>query len=122
MCNEQADSEVIDCPGAIGVPLVPHDMHPTKPDCMGACGRSSTAPAASRELYDSVRRPEHYARLTPEPIEVIEGWDAPFHVGNIIKYAARLVPPYKHDPIEDASKLIRYAELYKAYLLRRRAR
>jgi hypothetical protein len=33
--------------------------------------------------------PEHYERLEPQPIEVIEAWDLGFHAGNVLKYLAR---------------------------------
>ena len=33
--------------------------------------------------------PDHYSRLTPQPIEVIEAWDLGFHLGNVVKYIAR---------------------------------
>lgn len=32
--------------------------------------------------------PDHY-KLTPEPIDVIKGWDLGFCLGNVIKYLAR---------------------------------
>jgi len=33
--------------------------------------------------------PEHYAKYTIEPVDVIEDWDLPFHLGNVIKYISR---------------------------------
>lgn len=33
--------------------------------------------------------PEHYAKLSPEPIAVIEAWRLGFNVGNALKYIAR---------------------------------
>lgn len=33
--------------------------------------------------------PDHYRRLSPEPIEVIEAWGLSFHESNILKYVAR---------------------------------
>lgn len=33
--------------------------------------------------------PQHYARLTPQPIEVIEAWGLPWSLGNVVKYVAR---------------------------------
>jgi len=33
--------------------------------------------------------PSHYRDLKPEPIDVIEGWNLGFHLGNAVKYIAR---------------------------------
>lgn len=33
--------------------------------------------------------PDHYKRLDPEPIAVIEKWNLGFHLGNAVKYIAR---------------------------------
>ena len=33
--------------------------------------------------------PDHYARLDPEPIDVIEAWGLGYHMGNALKYIAR---------------------------------
>lgn len=40
-------------------------------------------------VKDAVNHPPHYAELQPEPIDVIEGWRLPFHLGNTIKYISR---------------------------------
>jgi hypothetical protein len=39
--------------------------------------------------WDAARRPQHYARLQPEPIEVIECWQLGYFPGNILKYLVR---------------------------------
>lgn len=31
----------------------------------------------------------HYQQLSPQPIEVIEAWNLPFHLGCAVKYIAR---------------------------------
>lgn len=59
--------------------------------------------------------PIHYKALNPEPIDVIEGWDLGYHLGNVIKYIAR----YKNKGgIIDLKKsmwyLKRYIEYYEA--------
>ena len=33
--------------------------------------------------------PAYYKRLKPEPIEVIEAWNLPAHLANVVKYIAR---------------------------------
>lgn len=44
---------------------------------------------AVRQAWDVIERPEHYASLTPEPLDVIESWQLGFHEGNVVKYVAR---------------------------------
>lgn len=34
-------------------------------------------------------RPDYYTKLPPEAIEVIEGWNLDFKLGNVIKYIRR---------------------------------
>lgn len=56
--------------------------------------------------------PEYYSSLSPEPFEVIEGWNLPFHLGAAIKYIARAG---KKDPTktkEDLQKAISYLQRY----------
>ena len=36
-----------------------------------------------------VVNPYHYTRLTPEPIEVIEAWNLPYHDATALKYISR---------------------------------
>lgn len=36
-----------------------------------------------------VVNPHHYTRLTPEPIEVIEAWNLPYHDATALKYISR---------------------------------
>lgn len=62
-------------------------------------------------MTDNINSPSHYARLSPEPIDVITQWQLPYTLGNVIKYVARA--GYK-----DASK--RTEDLRKAayYLAR----
>jgi hypothetical protein len=39
--------------------------------------------------FDPVDRPEHYAVLSPQPLDVIEAWEIPFHEAQVLKYIAR---------------------------------
>lgn len=41
------------------------------------------------EPISEVVDPEHYKRLSPEPIEVIERCHLDYHAGQVVKYAAR---------------------------------
>ena len=43
----------------------------------------------SNPTPDDGTNPQHYRRLDPEPIEVIEKWGLGFHLGNAVKYIAR---------------------------------
>lgn len=38
---------------------------------------------------DDINHPSHYTQGSIEPIDVIEDWDLPYHLGNVIKYIAR---------------------------------
>lgn len=40
-------------------------------------------------MNDDVTNPNHYKRLEPEPIAVIESWGLGFALGNAVKYIAR---------------------------------
>ena len=57
-------------------------------------------------MGDTVKRdatnPAHYKDLSPEPIDVIEGWGLGFHIGNAVKYLARAGK--KGDALEDLRK------------------
>lgn len=62
--------------------------------------------------FDPVHCPEHYARLDPEPITVIEAWRLPYHLGNVLKYLARA--GHKGDTLEDLRKARWYLDRYIA--------
>lgn len=49
----------------------------------------SDGPSESTDPYDPVDRPEHYATLSPEPLDVIESWGLGFHEAQVLKYLAR---------------------------------
>lgn len=52
--------------------------------------------------------PEHYTRLKPEPIEVIEAWSLGYRLGNAVKYISRA--GFKGDRITDLKKAIWYIQ------------
>ena len=62
---------------------------------------------AVAEAWDAVDRPEHYAGLSPEPIDVIESWGLGYHEGNVIKYVARW---RKKDGVRDLRKARKYID------------
>lgn len=49
---------------------------------------------------------EHYQKLSPEPITIIEAWGLDFHLGNALKYIARC--NYKGSKKADLEKAIWY--------------
>lgn len=117
MCD--SDSPARPCPGCrddggpVFPPLpLPREHRNTTPDV-----RAPTEPSESG--YDPIRRPAHYARLRPEPLEVIEAWNLGFHAGNVLKYVARA--GHKGDAVEDLEKARRYLERWIDMLRRRRA-
>lgn len=64
---------------------------------------------------DMVNLPAHYARYVIEPIRFICSNKLDFFQGNIVKYVVR------HDAkngIEDIDKVIRYAQMYKRFLMK----
>ncbi|HZJ99852.1 MAG TPA: DUF3310 domain-containing protein, partial [Tissierellaceae bacterium] len=65
---------------------------------------------------DNVNHPSHYTFGQYEVLDVIEDWDLPFHLGNVVKYVARA--KYKGNEIQDLLKaqfyLNRYIEIKKA--------
>ena len=63
-------------------------------------------PAEMIEIPKVEDKLQHYKRLSPEPIAVINGWNLNFNVGNVLKYIAR----YRHkgDAIGDLEKAVQY--------------
>ena len=66
--------------------------------------------------HDPVNAPEHYTRLDPEPIDVIEDWGLSYYLGNAVKYISRA--GYKGDAREDLSKAVFYLQREIARLAR----
>lgn len=61
-----------------------------------------------KELQANAPHADHYRKLKPEPIEVIESWGLNFHLGNALKYIARSF--YKGSRKQDLQKAIWYLE------------
>jgi hypothetical protein len=59
---------------------------------------------------DMVNHPEHYAFGPHETIEVIEAWDLPYHLGNVVKYVSRA--KRKGKELEDLKKAAWYLDRY----------
>lgn len=56
-----------------------------------------------------LRNQDHYTQHAIEPIEVIEDWELPYHLGNVIKYIGRY--RYKNG-LEDLRKAAVYLDRY----------
>lgn len=73
---------------------------------------------AKNATSDPVNHPSHYASGKIEVIEAIEDWAVGFHLGNVIKYAARAGKKDPNKEIEDLEKAMWYLkrkiELLKA--------
>lgn len=79
-----------------------------------ACAMASILSAPERGV-DMVTLPAHYARYVIEPIRFICENKLDFFQGNVVKYIVR------HDAkngIEDIDKVIRYAQMYKRFLMK----
>ena len=65
-------------------------------------------------MNDNVNHPKHYTYSKYEVIDVIEAWNLPYHLGNVVKYIARAGKKDKEKEIEDLEKaswfLHRYIE------------
>lgn len=59
---------------------------------------------------DMVNHPPHYDFGPYETIDVIEAWNLPYHLGNVIKYVSRA--KRKGNEIQDLKKASWYLERY----------
>lgn len=65
---------------------------------------------------DPVNAPAHYTRLEPQPVDVIEAWDLPWHEAQVLKYIARA--GHKGDRLTDLRKAKFYLDRLVAKLER----
>jgi hypothetical protein len=73
------------------------------------------------ESPDAVFRPNHYTRLYPEPITVINAWGLNFNLGSAVKYIARNGHKGENTAEQDLSKAKRYIEIELERLRREKA-
>lgn len=73
-----------------------------------ACDNALGAPTVVGP--QKVDRPDepHYAKLSPEPIDVIEGWELNYRIGNAVKYLARAGKKASTSAASDYRKAISY--------------
>lgn len=58
--------------------------------------------------YDDIEKPAHYNQGKIEPIDVIEDWQLPYHLGNVLKYIAR--SEHKGSKKKDLEKAVWYLQ------------
>ena len=61
-----------------------------------------------REHQQRAPNSNHYQQVNPEPIEVIEGWNLNFNLGNVLKYIGRY--KFKGQAKSDLEKALWYLE------------
>lgn len=66
----------------------------------------------SKFKVDMVNHPPHYNYATIEPIDVIEDWNLPYHLGNALKYISRAGHKENNSEIQDINKAIWYLKRY----------
>ena len=65
---------------------------------------------------DPVNHPSHYTWSSIEPIDAIEAWQLPYHLGNVVKYVSRAGHKDKSKTLEDLKKANWYLSRYIANL------
>lgn len=73
-------------------------------------GKMPIEDVETNENFDIINKPRHYNLTKYEPIEVIEDWGLPYHLGNVIKYIARC--EYKGNKLQDLQKANFYLRRY----------
>lgn len=102
------------------------DLRRSSPD--GQCGSSprpverATPPVTAgdtngdNDTTDALVNPQHYRRLSPEPIDVLTAWQLPGPLYCAARYLVRAGHKPGADPRTDLRKAIRYIEAQIAYL------
>lgn len=65
---------------------------------------------------DPVNHPSHYTYSSIEPIDAIEAWQLPYHLGNVVKYVSRAGHKDKSKTLEDLKKASWYLSRYVTML------
>ena len=61
---------------------------------------------------DPVNHPSHYTWSSIEPIDAIEAWQLPYHLGNVVTYVSRAGHKDKSKTLEDLNKASWYLSRY----------
>lgn len=72
------------------------------------------------EVSDNVNHPAHYTYDSIEVIDVIEGLELPYHLGNAVKYIARAGHKDPAKTEEDLRKAIWYINRYITFLAKQK--
>lgn len=76
-------------------------LEPARPITWSTVGVVEHATEKGPDLVDS---PSHYARLSPQPVEVIAAWDLDFLLGSAVGYIARAGFKDGSDRVTDLKK------------------
>lgn len=79
-------------------------------DCsqFGICSPRTDEPVPT----DAVNHPAHYTFGTIEVIDVLEDWQLPFHLANVVQYVARAGRKDRATELQDLEKAQWYLERY----------
>ena len=80
--------------------------------------RESVKQARLAQPLDKINKPAHYNYSDLEPIDVIEKWNLPFHLGSALKYLARAGRKPGEETVDDLDKLIWYVKRYRDEVVR----
>jgi hypothetical protein len=74
-------------------------------------GQRQQQTTAPEQPADPVSNPSHYTQgRSIEPIDAIEDWQLPYHLGNVVKYISRA--GRKGSTLEDLKKAAWYLDRY----------
>lgn len=76
------------------------------------CGASVEPMKDKGVTSDPVNHPSHYTYSSIEPIDAIEAWQLPYHLGNVVKYVSRAGHKDKSKTLEDLKKANWYLSRY----------
>lgn len=76
------------------------------------CGASVEPMKDKSTTSDPVNHPSHYTYSSIEPIDAIEAWQLPYHLGNVVKYVSRAGHKDKSKTLEDLKKASWYLSRY----------
>lgn len=83
---------------------------PTRGAYSGVAKPNSGTDDVGAARAGALDRPDqpHYAKLSPEPIDVIEGWGLNYRIGNAVKYLARAGRKASTSAASDYRKALSY--------------
>lgn len=101
--GKRIDGGISSVPFRIGEPV------PGQPESQkSGAGRCGDPVEVIWSVPAKVQDPVHYTKLTPEPIDAIEGWGLGFRLANVVKYVARAGRKQSEPATKDLRKALRY--------------